>query len=211
MSLKSSGKQRALHVCSSDVWGSKLLLSPAPFPGVPGPGIPPSCWCYNDCCWTLLLVGLKNEHQYLLITYTVPAGRLQIEVFSQLSRKWVVGLEPRQAYWSLDPESAVQGARSPFLNSARLLWAAAHMDCPAAPSLLTQSRPPGRGWEGATPVGLYQLKFVLTEVQSFTGPYLLRPKSMCPESEYIMSSSEVKDSMFMPHRSRVKIASQGCS
>lgn len=60
-------------------------------------------------------------------------------------------------------------------------------------------------------MGLCQLKFVLTEVQSFTGPYLLKPKSMCPESEYIMSSSEVKDSMFMPHRSRVKIASQGCS
>lgn len=54
------------------------------------------------------------------------------------------------------------------------------MDGPAAPSLLTQSRLPGRGWEGATPVGLYQLKSVLTEVQSFTGPYLLMAKERVP-------------------------------
>lgn len=147
----------------------------------------------------------------------MPAGRLQIEVFPQLSRKWAVGLEPRQACWSLDPESAVQGAGRPSLKSAKLFWAGCCCCCTHGwtallhlPSLHRVDCLEGVGKEplqwGCISWSLFSLKcsHLLVLIYSW-------PKSVCPENEYTMSSSKVKDSAFMPYCSRVKIANQGRS
>lgn len=97
-------------------------------------------------------------------------------------QRWAVGLEPRQAFWSLDPESAGQWAKNPFVKSAKLseqVAAAAHMTALLhLPSL--QSRLPGRGREGAPPVWACVSKVCSHWVQSFTSPSLLMAKEHVP-------------------------------